>query len=98
MSTAEMGRAAIAAYELFCCLTLEFQAETSLVPHGKVLSSLDYTLTLPDLPNIPNLKCPLAGGHSKGRATSEISTEINMSLSTLIVLKVLFGCIPKYAG
>ena len=40
-------------------------AETSLIPHGKVLSPLDYTLTLPDLPNPPNPKCPASGVHSK---------------------------------
>ena len=36
----------------------------SLIPHGKALSPLDYTLTLPDLPNLPNPKCPVSGVHS----------------------------------
>jgi len=35
-----------------------------LIPHGKVLSPSDYTLTLPDLPNLPNLLCPASGVHS----------------------------------
>jgi transposase len=32
-----------------------------LVPHGKAFSPVDYTLTLP---NLPNLKCPVLGVHS----------------------------------
>ena len=34
-----------------------------MIPHGRVLSPLDYTLTLPDLPNPPNLNCPASGVH-----------------------------------
>ena len=35
--------------------------ETPLIPYGKVLSSADYTLTLP---KIPNPMCPVSGVHS----------------------------------
>jgi hypothetical protein len=35
-----------------------------LIPHGKALSPLDYTLNLPDPPNLPNPKCPVSGVHS----------------------------------
>jgi hypothetical protein len=35
-----------------------------LIPHGKVLSPLDYTSTLPALPNPPNPKCPASRVHS----------------------------------
>ncbi len=45
-------------------IVIFFAAETSLIPHGKVLSPSDYTLTLPDLPNLPNLLCPVSGVHS----------------------------------
>jgi len=37
-------------------------AETSLVPHGKILSTPHYRILT--LPNLPNLKCPVSGVHS----------------------------------
>jgi ATP-binding cassette subfamily F protein 3 len=43
-----------------------------LIPHGKALSPLDYTLTLPDLPNLPNLLCPASGVHSTSQVQSRI--------------------------
>ncbi len=59
---AELSRAAFTAQEVMDNLTLELDTETSLVPHGKVLSApIIGHLTMP---NLPNPMCPVSGVHS----------------------------------
>ncbi len=59
---AELRRAAFAAHEFLNYLTLKLQANSSLISRDKVLSPLGYyTLTLPDLLNIPNLEHLVSG-------------------------------------
>jgi len=75
-----MGRAAFTAKQFFYYLALEIQAETSLIPHGKVLSFIDYTLPLP---NLPNPKCPVSGVHPKLHVTLSKLTITSFSISFL---------------
>jgi hypothetical protein len=46
-----------------------------LILHGKILSPFDYTLTLPDLPNPPNLKCPASEVHSKNKRPTDAGSD-----------------------
>jgi len=83
ISAAELCRVALAAHELFHYIAFEFQAETSLIPHGKILSPFDYTLTLPDLPDIPNLKCLASGVCSKTTMAKSATWDCVLRLTSI---------------
>ena len=48
-------------YSVLPLLGARILTETCMILNGEVLSPPDYVLTLPDLPNIPDLMCPVSG-------------------------------------
>jgi hypothetical protein len=64
-------------------LTLELDTETSLVPHGKVLSApITGHLTMP---NLPNPMCPVSGVQSKN-SYRKITTQFKKGFNELFFI------------
>jgi len=69
VSTAELGRAAFAAQQLLDDLSLELDAETSQVPHGKILSVPHYRAPDPQVGVKPGFRVELIKQYKEKKDT-----------------------------